>query len=146
MEEEVRNPVSRRRILKRAGVGAAIVWSAPVLTSLGAAHAQNGTPVTSPCDDCGSDFCFGQTGCGPGGECLCSLQPDGSCYCGDLSGRTFCSEFVACDPFNDTCPAGSRCSPTCCFDALGTGVCLAPCGSTSPSGAGGQGTGATVRQ
>lgn len=55
-EQEIRSSISRRRVLKRAGAGAVIVWSAPVLTSLGAAHAQNGTPPPNgdPNGDTGS--------------------------------------------------------------------------------------------
>jgi hypothetical protein len=63
-------------------------------------------------------------------------MPDGTCFCWAFDRGNPCRNYVTCDPANDTCPAGSRCVPTCCTDAIGRGVCAAPCGGVSPAPAG----------
>jgi hypothetical protein len=72
--------ISRRKMLKRIGAGATIVWSAPVLTSIR-------TPAfaTSParCPTC-SPFCGGENPrCEDPGDdpCACVQRHEGGCEC-----------------------------------------------------------------
>ena len=69
MEEEVReNQVSRRKMLKRIGAGAAVAWTAPILTSIrtpafaaGSAGCQNEFPAcTDPNSDCNAQIQCGK--------------------------------------------------------------------------------------
>lgn len=136
--DEIERPdgISRRRMLKRIGAGAAIAWSAPVLTSLripAFAQAQSG-----PCPTCGAG-CEGQgPNCGASG-------PFAVCNCNQAvtGGACFCYEIHRCDAIGpDACPNGQSdcsggwvCVVTCCGQ-----VCRPPCGSNIPEGAGTGGT------
>jgi hypothetical protein len=118
--------ISRRRMLKRIGAGAAVAWSAPILTSLQ-------TPAFAQqryCTQCAGDFCFGQTVCGttPPLGCPCA-QPVGEegtgvCFCYQ---DDFCANRTLCASSAD-CPAGETCVHSCCDAAVGSAVCFAPCG------------------
>jgi hypothetical protein len=121
--------ISRRRMLKRIGAGAAIAWSAPVLTSIRApAYAQ-----TPTCDACAGDFCGGQTQCGD--------QPPFGCFCAQIVGREptcfcyhddICDNRTRCPNGQSDCPAGQTCVHTCCDNP--TPVCFGPCGESSSQG------------
>jgi len=116
--------ISRRRMLKRIGTGAAIAWSAPILTSLRTpAFAQY--PRCSPatcdgnCDD-GFQQC-GSCDIELPAECVCdvSTENDCSCFCGGV----FCDSLTPCTS-SAQCTGGQRCFVgTCC----GGGVCIPPC-------------------
>jgi hypothetical protein len=122
-EERTASKISRRRLIKRMGIGTAVAWLTPVVTSLGS-HAEAG------CIECGSQDCSwtcggvlfqcGQ-GCGPLGDAYCSPDVDGVCFCWENS---FCSQVSDCVQ-NSDCPPGYACIPgTCC----GTNKCLPACG------------------
>ena len=111
--------VSRRRMLKRIGAGAAVAWSAPILTSLKApAFAQSAG--CSPCATCFD----GSTPCGTG-DCFCSEDVNGDCFCafnGPCAGQSNCKS-------NEDCPGG-RCMSVNCLGCGGPGEgtqCLSPC-------------------
>ncbi|MGH2572303.1 MAG: hypothetical protein ACRDGU_02245 [Actinomycetota bacterium] len=113
--------ISRRRMLKRVGAGAAIAWSAPVLSSLR-------TPAFAQYVECpqGCAACAGQVPCGrvdQGCTCIQALDPVGGCFCHDI---VFCDNpgVVACTEDSD-CQAGWRCSNSCC----GNNLCHPPCGA-----------------
>jgi hypothetical protein len=116
--------ISRRRMLKRIGAGAAIAWSAPVLTSLKApAFAATPTPA---CTQCAGDFCLGQT--------ICGAEPPFGCGCGQLVGSEpncfcyhddLCFNRLRCRAQSD-CPTGQTCVHTCCDSGLGQ-RCWDPC-------------------
>jgi len=133
------NRISRRRMLKRIGAGAAIAWSAPVLSSLRTpAFAQPYPPrCDDPCDDTCADGLIDVCGSGPGpgDTCHCSRADDGSCQCWD---NFFCANSFACG--NGGCPPGCFCiraSGNCC----GVDICACPCGSGKITS---QGTGPTA--
>jgi hypothetical protein len=114
--------VSRRRMLKRIGAGAAVAWSAPILTSITTrAYAQS--PGCSPCATCFD----GTTPCGD--ACFCSEDVNGDCFCaadGPCAGQSNCKS-------NDDCPGG-RCMSVNCLGCGGPGEgtqCLSPCGTQS---------------
>ena len=112
--------ISRRRMLQRIGVGAAVVWSAPVISSFGS-PAFAGT--SQACN--GPDWVCGQTlnlcgSSGPFQRCLCDV---------DVEGKPFCWEDYACPgggacTTSADCTGGFRCVTNCC---TGT-TCAPPCG------------------
>jgi hypothetical protein len=122
MEEEV-SRISRRRLLKRLGLGTAVATLTPIVTSLGVeALAGNCPPCEGSCDSfvCGGSLQQCGSNCGIG-DGYCSGDTDGNCFCWADS---FCSEVSDCSS-NADCPAGYACIPgTCC----GTNKCLPGCG------------------
>jgi len=114
MEEEVReNQVSRRKMLKRIGAGAAVAWTAPILTSIRTpAFAQYaGCEGQFPaCTDPNSD-CNAQIDCSKAGDhsCCCGRTPDGkTCFCYEHGA---CGSACASDA---DCSGGTRCVASCC--------------------------------
>jgi hypothetical protein len=127
MDEEGASRVSRRRLIKRLGVGAAVAWVTPVVTSLGGvaeasccACVEGGTCY---CDwVCGEELELCGQGCGPLTNGYCSRDVDEACFCWE---DTFCSELSDCT-LNSDCPPGWGCIPnTCCGDSS---KCLPGCG------------------
>jgi hypothetical protein len=51
LSDEAQNRVSRRRMLKRIGTGAAVAWTAPVLTSIRTPAFAQGSPGPEPCEE-----------------------------------------------------------------------------------------------
>jgi hypothetical protein len=128
-EIEGQDGISRRRMLKRIGAGAAIAWSAPILTSIRTpAFAQYGGSPCNPGQVCTPD-CDVIRPC-QSGNCACFRNVDTSeCHCGDLLDG-LCASFPPCVTGAD-CPAGLTCVASCCP----TGICMAPCASgASPRG------------
>jgi hypothetical protein len=125
-EMEVKDGISRRRMLKRVGAGAAIAWSAPILTSIRTpAFAQNEPPPG--CPDCDPD-CDVLKPCG--GNCGCFRNVDNNvCHCGDLRDG-LCASFPPCNVGAD-CAPGETCVASCCP----SGICMTDCaGGSSPRG------------
>ena len=129
MEEEGASRVSRRRLITRLGIGAAVAWVTPLVTSF-SSGAEAGGCGCEPCVEgsescdwvCGSHSCHkcGQ-GCGPLGDAYCSRDVDENCFCWEDS---FCSEVSDCT-LNSDCPPGYACIPsTCCLIPK----CLPACG------------------
>jgi hypothetical protein len=126
--------ISRRRMLKRIGAGAAVAWSAPVLTSLSTpAFAQYPPLCPAPCaacfdgsaDPCGTDSVRG-------GTCLCSRTTEGNCVC---TANDACDEWGLCTTSAD-CPSGFLCKPVqCrgCSTTAGEMDCTRPCGAPLPA-------------
>lgn len=138
MEDEndaVSEGVSRRSALKRIGVGAAVVWSAPSLLSMGTpAFAAFQSIVVSECECQLGQLCSGQgTPCQGVATCNCSPMLDGkTCFCWQ-GPHASCSSFLRCDPALQNCPGGAACVPTCCYGGGNTGVCVAACGGVNPA-------------
>ena len=130
--EELQNPISRRRMLKRVGAGAAIAWSAPILSSLRTPAFAQAYP-----DRCGQECpaCVGQLPCGEG--CTCIPAAAGGCFCHDIvlcnnPGITACTTDADCAPSQAVGRgAGWRCASSCC----GNNLCHPPCGSAQAPGA-----------
>src|ERR687888_135255 len=103
--------ISRRRMLKRIGTGAAVAWTAPVMVSLSARPAL----AQSPSCDCITDPCL--TPCGPvGAGCLCAAPVEGGCACFIPACLTPCNSSPDCGP-------GELCVMTCC----GANTCAQVC-------------------
>lgn len=126
--------ISRRRMLKRIGAGAAVAWSAPVLTSLRTpAFAQASPTCTSPCAAC-FDSSAAECGTDPvrGGVCLCSASIEGDCVCGS---DDTCDEWGLCKSSSD-CAPDFVCKPVACHDCSSDLMnCQRPCGHPLPGGA-----------
>lgn len=133
--------VSRRRMLKRMGAGAAVAWSAPILTSLRTPAFAQGSPRCVPFDLCGGnpDFCGPNSACGPlppgCGAAGCSVLLDNTCICWDVA--------YHCDPDGSTCKSDADCIPgtrcglmgdqSCvCPNPGDNSACFHPCGSSAP--------------
>ena len=125
MDHEVNN-VSRRSMLKRIGAGAAIAWSAPILTSLRVPAFAQASPACTTGFVCGEiPQACGEASCGctfttEGAECLSFVcEPD----------RPACTSSAECETRNGP---GWRCQPAgtgCCGN-----TCIAPCGTTAEAG------------
>lgn len=127
-EDRPVSDVSRRTMLKRIGAGAAIAWSAPVLTSLRVpAFAQEASPACTGCETnlCGVDP-FNVCGTSPSGDpCVCAQAvPGGPCVCNQ----------PACGPpcVAGVCPEGFVCHQCC-----GGELCAPLCGTAFQQGQGG---------
>jgi hypothetical protein len=118
--------ISRRTVIKRAGVVGAVAWTAPVLSSMGA-KAFAGTPAAcASCAECPQPSC--------GADCGCLTDVGtGDCFCHQFS---FCDQLPACAD-SSTCPDGWVCAVSCC---PGGSFCHPPCGVDA--GIGAQGAGA----
>jgi hypothetical protein len=111
--EKVTNRISRRRMLKRIGAGAAVAWSAPILSSLRTpAFAQYEQP------QCVAATCTTFVACsGPNPDCVC-VNCSGTGLC--VPGSTSCGSLTQCTT-NADCPSDACCAVnTCCP----TGVCI----------------------
>jgi hypothetical protein len=127
-------PISRRRLLKRLGAGTAVVWSAPVLSSIRTpAFAQSPTCFPAFCGpqfefcDPGAPVCPLPPGCG---AAICSLMNDNSCLCWDFAVCTCPNPICTSDA---DCAPGQKCGPTepDCDLCCGRTACYNPCGSSN---------------
>jgi hypothetical protein len=126
--EGSKNQISRRRMLKRIGAGAAVAWSAPILTSIRTPAMAQYPPS---CTECAGDFCTGQTDCCadcPPFGCTCA-QPVGQeggavcfCYQDDI-----CMARTSCPGGQGDCPSRQTCVHTCCDTTAGVPLCFEPC-------------------
>jgi hypothetical protein len=134
-EEHMDKAISRRRMLKRIGAGAAVAWSAPVLTSLSTpAFAQYPPSCPEPCAACfdGNAQLCGVDSVRPGVPCFCSQTFQGDCVC---TANDSCGEWGTCTTSSD-CPSGFVCKPvgcTSCSTAPGQMNCARPCGTPLPA-------------
>lgn len=122
---EKENEISRRRMLKRIGAGAAVAWSAPILTSIR-------TPVFAQAgcySGCADILCFSEEefACNDAGTCICTRTTEDTCFCGD--GACPCDTYPPCSSSAD-CASGQACGLLCCTQDL---RCLPPCGTCSGS-------------
>jgi hypothetical protein len=133
MTEDQLTATTRREILKKVGIGAAVAWSAPAVLSVDAAFA-GGSP-RCPADGCQKDGqCAAAATCGPTGDCACffTTEPGDQTAC--TNGEFSCSGQQVCQTCDD-CPSGWSCVRTCCPDP----VCRPPCGTPAGAGAGAEG-------
>lgn len=112
--------LSRRRMLKRIGTGAAVAWTAPAIVSLTARPAFAQSPP--PCD-CISDPCLNECG-PPGAGCLCAHPVEGGCACFIPVCGNPCAS-------SSDCGAGELCVTTCCGDNACAALCTGGAGSHS---------------
>ena len=131
-DEQAGSGVSRRTLIKRTATGAAVVWAAPVLTSMvNPASAQFNYDTCTECA-IGGDNCGGQPACSQGG-CSCLRTVDGGCFCHQGSA---CSALQHCTAQSD-CPSGWACSLSCCSANNTDFYCHPPCGTAAGAAAAG---------
>jgi hypothetical protein len=125
--------ISRRRMLKRLGAGAAVAWSAPILTSLRTpAFAQYGARCAPTNAFCGNTDpeCGGTSGCPDTGG-RCAVADDGSCVCWCTavcqSVDPICESDTDCTQFG-----AGKCAPTTCDICAGNKTCLYTCEEPQP--------------
>jgi hypothetical protein len=132
--------LSRRGLLKGAGVGAAVIWSAPTIMSVGAIASASVNPGPSDCP-IGQDWTCGDTVTQCSGTPApipnCGLPSDFICICDvDTEGRTFCwnnyccANTIECSSSSD-CSGEQRCVSSCCPSST-TFTCAPPCGANLP--------------
>ena len=107
--EERSREISRRRMLRRIGVGAVVAWTAPIVTSV---HAP--AFAASPACSCPPFDCIeGQGAMCPGSQCFCAPhRGPGQFPCTCFTGPPSCT---ACTSDQD-CPPRFACvdvGPTC---------------------------------
>jgi len=123
-ESHIEDGISRRRMLKRIGAGAAVAWSAPILTSLKTPAFAQASPCGGDCppEDCPGNPC--QTGaCTQGLGCFVSgPDTEGNSHCYQ---NIFCSCVLPCADSSD-CGPGQFCQENTGCGA--GGVCLDCCG------------------
>lgn len=118
--------VTRARLLKRAGVGAAALGAASMVT---ASTASAAAPASTSCigweNGCGicENLSFG---CEGNDCCSCFITTEGCCFC---AANVFCSGLPACTVSSKQCPPGWSCAYTCCNGGA-TPVCIPHCGYT----------------
>jgi hypothetical protein len=124
-ELEPKEGISRRRMIKRIGAGAAIAWSAPILTS-----------VRTPAFAQSPTGCDREDGCGCSDPCNvpipCNNRSDCNCWVRSSSSQCICQFFVAsCGDFG-LCPGGSdsECAEgMCCVNTCCGFTCAPACGA-----------------
>ena len=102
VEELSSRQVTRRKLLKRVGVGGAVLLAAPVVTSSASAADRLPrfvcTKAGPPGEGCnvGGDPCCGQRNCTNSDErfCTCLLRTGGRCFCHEPSA---CAALAPCD-------------------------------------------------
>src|SRR5439155_3380981 len=121
--------ISRRRMLKRIGAGAAIAWTAPIVTSLHtpAFAAQRQDCSSNGCAGCGP-ILNGNAGCSQGSctgglGCFDSLNTEGACVNWQ---NIFCSCLTPCSSSSD-CSGTSQC--LCSNNGCGGSFCVPCCGT-----------------
>jgi hypothetical protein len=118
--------ISRRTVVKGAGLGAAAVWVAPAVTSLaGNAHAAG----SAVCTTCGS-FCDSPPQCANNCECLTDVS--GACFCGFPFACFSDGQDPICQTDADCVEQffpGARCINVVCADpaCIGNTACAADC-------------------
>lgn len=125
MDEKTEIGISRRRMLKRIGAGAAIAWSAPVLTSLrlpAFAQAISGA-CTAPCG--GFENCGTAPFHAPANTCHCHYTAESATECRCFNNAR-CNSVPSCVTSAD-CPPGWHClgNTLGCHD----NKCLPDCGT-----------------
>ena len=130
--------IPRRKMLKRIGAGAAVAWTAPILTSIRApAFAQSPRnpcpPESCPGNPCQSGACTQDLGCFIHGP-----DTEGNSHCYQ---NIFCSCVSPCSSSAD-CGPGQFCQPNTGCGA--GGVCLDCCGQGCRDASEGIPSGATA--
>jgi hypothetical protein len=113
--------VTRRKLLKRAGVGAAAVGAGAMVTASSAQAVSSTICIDAGgCIDCpAANYpCHGDC-------CYCFMSTEGCCFCAE---DFFCNGVEACHTSSD-CPPGWGCVYSCCG---GGTACAPPCGTFVP--------------
>jgi hypothetical protein len=80
---------SRRAFVKKAVAAGALAWVAPTITSMGTAHAQQGTPRPQRCSPLSGDICDPNRATLTPARCQAQCDP-GTPECRRVAPRDFC--------------------------------------------------------
>jgi hypothetical protein len=133
--EGPKNRISRRGMLKRLGAGAAVAWSAPIISSLRTPAFAQYALCRGETFECGGPFTeCGGTPCGEG-PCVCDVDLEGNEFCWD---NYRCASSHACSSNSDCADLGAtwRCVTSCCNfipPEHTPGSCAPPCGTCEPN-------------
>jgi hypothetical protein len=123
--------LSRRRMLKRIGAGAAVAWATPVLTSVRTpVFAASGGSCPSDCcvpgvcisEQCICESCGCKTGRCTSPGCFAAFNTEGMCQ---FFQREGCPCLARCSNSSE-CPPGQQC--LCPDNGCGVSVCVSCCG------------------
>ena len=143
MEEVLDRSLTRGKVLKRAGIGAAALWAAPLVAS-SSAYAGVDSKATAVCKDvkdtgvggaCGNACTTGVFYCNSGQTCGCGWTACKCCTCIALDSTFSCSS-KPCNTCSD-CPKGFSCLLAACCQNGAKGICVTIC----PNPGTGAGTG-----
>jgi hypothetical protein len=134
MEEVVDRKLTRGKVLKRAGIGAAALWAAPLVAS-SSAYAGVDSKATKICKvynpntgvggACGDACTVGVFYCESTGACGCGFSTQGCCTCIAID-STFSCASQPCNS-NSDCPAGLACLLAYCCNNGAKGICVTIC-------------------
>jgi hypothetical protein len=112
--------LSRKGLLKRAGVGAAALGAGSMLTASTASGSLHASTL------CVTDGCALGRACPSGtpGCCFCNVNTEGGCVCVE---NVFCNGIPTCTS-SSQCPPGWACTPACGQ----AGICAPHCGAQGP--------------
>jgi hypothetical protein len=121
--------VTRRSLLKRAGVGAAVLGAGSMVTA-SMASAQEGGAHCRDAGGCGAAAGFPPCTIHGGDCCLCGVDQEGCCVCFE---NIFCADTHNCTA-NGDCPPGWTCGafPNGCGHAVCVPICGTPTHLPSP--------------
>jgi hypothetical protein len=117
--------VTRRSLLKRAGVGAAVVGAGSIVTATTAGAAAH--PHAATCVHAGGCGPFLDCHSAPHQCCGCVITVEGCCFCME---NVFCAGLHACHT-STQCPPGWACATGGCL--ADPGFCVPPCGTGDPN-------------
>jgi hypothetical protein len=129
-EERHRRSVTRRDLITKVGVGAAVAWGVPALTT-GSAGASAEASTSKICVKnsrkpggvtC-ANACIGAPTCSGTDPCGCLVTTKGCCFCADLTN----SSCAAVCKVDTDCPSGSKCVDAACCNNGSPGICLPAC-------------------
>jgi hypothetical protein len=119
LDPQIRDRISRRRMIKRLGAATAVAWTAPVLSTLGKVPALSAQQRCMGCAPLppGNAHCAASQLCGSSGSnpCDCRTEPQGTCFCHSC---LFC----------DTLPGGGQVCASSAECPAGWGCVLTDCG------------------
>ena len=140
---ESERKLTRSKVLKRAGVGAAALWAAPFVSSSSAyAGVMAKTNICTAPDDnvdgiggsCGNACGPGVYVCNGGSTCGCGFTAQKCCQCVAID-ETFSCSSQPCNKNRD-CPSGFTCVLAACCENVAKGICVHTCPNPGAAGVG----------
>lgn len=116
--------VTRGKLLKRAGVGAAALGAGSMISAAGASAAAAPSTACIAAGGCGSAFQPCMSHCG----CNCAVTLEGCCICMQ---NVTCTGLTQCTN-SGQCPPGWACATGGCGTTPTHGACVPPCGYHGP--------------
>jgi hypothetical protein len=151
MEGALDGRLTRGKVLKRAGIGAAALWAAPLVAS-STAYAGVDAKANAICKKpngqgiggaCGDACSIGVFYCNSDSTCGCGFTANGCCTCIALD-STFACTSQPCN-HNSDCPEGFACLLAYCCNNGSRGICVTVCPNPGQGAGGTSGKVGSVR-